>query len=162
MTAFYQWPHVSASAITRMLLHFTYMQLPEIRAILNECRRTPESRYIQRLHGVLLVLGGLSTIKAAKLLKTPQRTVADWMTRYKESGLEGLKDAPKSGRPSSLTATQRRVLKHAISHSPERSGFKVSSWTGDLVSGFLRKRFKLKLSRRQGLRLLRRYEVKNE
>jgi len=43
----------------------------EIKIIQREFRSTDEAKYIHRLHGVFLVLKGLSTVKAGELLNEP-------------------------------------------------------------------------------------------
>jgi transposase len=127
----------------------------DIEIIRKEFRRSEEARYIHRLHGVLLVLLGLSTVKAGKLLGDPQRTVAHWVGQWKTHGLDGLKDAEKPGRPSALNAKQWQALAGALNKSPKEYGFESETWTGAIVSSLLRKRYGLALSPRQCFRLVK-------
>ena len=127
----------------------------DIRAIRAEFRRSPEARYVHRLHGVLLVLLGLSTVKAGKLLGDPQRTVAQWVTRFKNGGLDGLRDLGRPGAPGKLSPAQRKALFSALAKSPGDSGFGGKGWTNALVSSLLFERFGVTLSARQCARLLR-------
>src|SRR5579864_5216225 len=94
-----------------------------IESIRREFRRSDEARYIHRLHGVLLVLLGLSTVKAGELLGDPQRTVAHWVGEFKKRGLSSLRDAEKPGRPGTLTDAQRAAVAQALTKPPEESGF---------------------------------------
>ena|SRR5258706_14405238 len=105
----------------------------DIEIIRREFRRSEEARYIHRLHGVLLVLLGLSTVKAGKLLGDPQRTIAHWVIQFKERGLRGLQEAEKSGRPGILTPAQKKALAHALAKLPKHSGLKADAWTGALI-----------------------------
>jgi transposase len=127
----------------------------DIEIIRKEFRRSDEARYIHRLHGVLLVLLGLSTVKAGELLGDPQRTVAHWVGQYKAHGLDGLRDAEKAGRPGTLTEAQRAAVAKALSKSPKESGFESDSWTNALLASLLKKRYGITLSTRQCSRLLR-------
>jgi len=126
----------------------------DIETIRAEFRKSDEARYIHRLHGVLLVLLGLSTVKAGELLGDPQRTVAHWVGQFKERGLDGLRDAEKSGRPGTLTDAQRAAVAKALSKSPKESGFEADSWTNAVLASLLNKRYDVTLSARQCSRLI--------
>ena len=125
-----------------------------VETIRKEFRRSDEARYIHRLHGVLLVLLGLSTVKAGKLLGDPQRTIAHWVTQFKAHGLDGLRDTERSGRPGILTNVQRAAITEVLSKSPNESGFEGASWTNALLASLLKKRYGVTLSTRQCSRLL--------
>ena len=126
-----------------------------IQIIRKEFRQSEEARYIHRLHGVLLVLLGLSTTKAGKLLGDPQRTVAHWVTQFKARGLDGLREAEKSGRPQILNDAQQEALRKALSKSPKDAGLIGDVWTGALVLSFLKKRYRTKITLRHCYRLLK-------
>jgi transposase len=125
-----------------------------IESIRKEFQRSEEARYIHRLHGVLLVLLGLSTVKAGKLLGDPQRTVAHWVIQFKARGLKGLEEAEKPGRPEMLTPAQKEMLASAIAKSPKDAGLKADAWTGALVSSLLNKRYGITISPRQCSRVV--------
>lgn len=127
----------------------------EIQIIRKQFRRSEEARYIHRLHGVLLVLLGLSTVKAGKLLGDPQRTVAQWAIRFKAHGLDGLNDAEKSGRPSILNAAQQKALRSALGKSPREAGLKGDEWSGPLLLSLLKKRYGITVTPRHSSRLLK-------
>jgi len=129
----------------------------DIKIIRQEFHRTEEARYIHRLHGVLLVLLGLSTVKAGKLLGDPQRTIAHWVIQFKARGLEGLKEAEKSGRPEILSPAQKEMLASALAKSPRDAGMKADVWTNKIVLSFLHKRYRIKLNLRHCSRLLLAY-----
>lgn len=129
-----------------------------IKLLHREFRRSPEARYVHRLHGVLLVTGGLSAIQAAKLLRVPQRTVAYWVKRFEEQGLDGLWDAPRTGRPATIDSAVLRSLHRALAKPPAKAGLAADRWTGLLVSQFLRRRHDVQLTMRHGRRLLRAFE----
>jgi transposase len=131
-----------------------------LQAIRKEFRKSEAARYLHRLHGVLLVLNGLSTIHAGKLLGDPQRNIARWVKRFKEYGLDALHDGERSGRPQVLNTAQRKSLLKAISKHPHDSGLKGEVWTGSLVAIYLRKRHGIKLTIRHCRRLLKGLEIK--
>ena len=52
----------------------------------DEIRRSEESRYDHRLHGLLLVAYGMNCCQVADLLGDAPRTVAYWVERSKKRG----------------------------------------------------------------------------
>lgn len=134
----------------------------DIEIIRAEFRRSDEARYIHRLHGVLLVLLGLSTVKAGELLGDPQRTVAHWVGQYKAHGLDGLRDAEKSGRPGTLTDAQCAAVAKALTKSPKKSSLDADSWTNALLASLLKKRYGVTLSARQCSRLILKLKVETK
>jgi transposase len=128
-----------------------------IKTIHQEFRRSAETRYIHRLHGVLLVLSGLSTVKAGKLLEVPQRTVAHWMIQFKKHGLDGLRDAEKSGRSKILNSQQKQTLMAALAKSPRDAGLNADTWTNVLVLSYLNKTCGIECQLRSCSRLLKEF-----
>jgi len=53
----------------------------------------------QRARIVLLAADGVSNTEIAKRVGVSRPTVIDWRTRYGRSGMTGLDDEPRSGRP---------------------------------------------------------------
>ena len=130
----------------------------QIEIIRGEFRRSDEARYIHRLHGVLLVLLGLSTVKAGKLLGDPQRTIAHWLAQFKKRGIEGLRDAERAGRPQKLNRAQRKALSSALAKSPKEVGLEADVWTAPLIASLLSKRYGVALNVRTYARLLRAFK----
>ena len=126
-----------------------------IKIIRKEFRRTKEARYIHRLHGVLLVMSGISSVKAGKLLHVPGRTIAYWVKEFNKQGMNSLKDAEKSGRPTRLDTKQQQVLKTTLAKSPKEFGLNGDAWTGALVSAYLFKRHRIRLTVRHCRRILK-------
>lgn len=127
----------------------------EIRKLKKEFNRSNEARYIHRLHGVLLVLNGVSSVKAARFLNEPQRTVADWVKRFKEGGIDSLGMTETRGRPKTLNGQQELLLKKAIINSPGLSNLEGKRWTGILVSKWLKRQFGIEMTVRNSRNLLR-------
>ena len=85
---------------------------PEIMriAIQQEIARSDESRYDHRLHGLLLLTSGQSCQQIAELFGEDRRTVQRWVNRFEQSGLEGMRDGERAGRPACLDANQWESL----------------------------------------------------
>jgi transposase len=69
-------------------------------------RTTKDPRLRTRARMVLLSAGQeLTVAQTAALVREREATVLRWLTRYLAEGMEGVRDAPRPGRPSPLTET---------------------------------------------------------
>jgi len=64
----------------------------------DEIRRSEESRYDHRLHGLLLVAQGMTCPEVARLLGDAPRSVEYWVGRFERDGLAGLLEGPAAWR----------------------------------------------------------------
>ena len=124
-------------------------------ALQDEIRRTDESRYDHRLHGVLLVAQGLSCREVARLLGDAPRTVAYWVRRFEEEGLAGLAEGERPGRPRRLSKEQLEEVSGVLRKSPVDFGLSANLWDGKTLSEFVAKRCGITLGVRQSQRLFR-------
>lgn len=127
-----------------------------ILALQDEIRRSGESRYDHRLHGVLLIAEGLTCPEVGRLLGDATRTVEYWARRFEGGGFAALTEGERSGRPSRLTEEQLNIVQSVLRHSPADAGLEgVGPWDGKTLSSFLKKRFAVDLKARQCQRLFR-------
>ncbi len=126
----------------------------------DEIRRSEESRYHHRLHGVLLVAQGLSCPRVAELLGDAPRTVEYWVGRFERRGLAGLAEGARSGRPARLDQGQMSAVAKALRQSPRQSGIEANLWDGKTLSAFIAKRLGVQLRVRQCQRLFRRLDFR--
>ena len=127
-----------------------------ILALQDEIRRSDESRYDHRLHGVLLVAHGISCREAAGVLGDAPRTVENWVHRFEKSGLAGLNEGERSGRPSRLSPAQLAKVESALRQSPREAGVEGGGvWDGKTLSRYLEQKFGVDLKVRQCQRLFR-------
>src|ERR1700692_5041526 len=84
----------------------------------DEIRRSEESRYDNRLHGVLLVAQGLTCPEVARLLGDAPRSVEYWVHRYEREGLGGLTEGKRSGRPKRLNPKQMQEINRVLRAKP--------------------------------------------
>ena len=121
----------------------------------DEIRRTEESRYDHRLHGVLLVAQGLSCPQVAGLLGDAPRSVEYWVRRFEEEGLTGLQEGERSGRPRRLSAKQLGEVDAILRKSPREVGLGGNLWDGKTLSAWIERQYGTVLRVRQGQRLFR-------
>jgi transposase len=121
----------------------------------DEIRRSEESRYDHRLHGVLLVAQGMTCPEVARLLDDAPRSVQYWLKRFEQDGLAGLSEQERSGRPSSLSEKQVAVIDRALRQAPVAYGLSGNLWDGKTLSTFIEERYGISLGVRQCQRLFR-------
>ena len=88
----------------------------------DEIRRSEESRYDHRLHGVLLVAQGMNCPEVAKLFGDAPRTVEYWVRRLEAEGLAGLSEGERGGRPRRLSEKQLQQINAALRQMPRALG----------------------------------------
>src|SRR5713101_9903865 len=80
----------------------------------DEIRRSEESRYDHRLHGVLLVAQGMTCPEVSRMLGDAPRTVEYWVRRFEEKGLAGLTEGERTGRPARLSGAQIQEVNRVL------------------------------------------------
>jgi transposase len=98
---------------------------------------------------VLLAADGTPNVEIAELVGVSRPTVNLWRNRYAESGVRGLQDDPKSGRPR--TVDRNMILTTTLTPPPKRLG--VTHWSSRLLAD------ELKVSQNTVLRTWRHYRV---
>ncbi len=126
-------------------------------ALQDEIRRSRESRYDHRLHGLLLVTQGMSCGEVARLLGDAPRTVEYWVKRFERDGLGGLVDGERSGRPTRLQPKQIETIQKVLRDSPRSVGLGSNLWDGKALAAFITQRFAVDLGVRQCQRLFRQF-----
>src|ERR1035437_5371323 len=72
-------------------------------------------------HGNAAIAGGLGVTAD---------TVRKWRGRFADSGLEGLRDLPRPGRPRQITAATRAAVVALACQLPAATGVPIGHWTG--------------------------------
>lgn len=121
----------------------------------DEIRRSEDSRYDHRLHGVLLIAQGVTCPKVAKMLGDSVRTVQYWVNRFEKDGLAGLSEGERPGRPKALTERQIEKIGQSLRRSPEDAGISGNLWDGKTLSAHIKKSYGVSLGVRQCQRMFR-------
>ena len=85
----------------------------------------------QRAMGLRLLHEGHAPQEVARIMAVSQPTVYDWHHRWQESGLAGLSNRPKSGRPRKAAANYVERLREVIEQDPHELGYAFTIWTSD-------------------------------
>ena len=123
-------------------------------ALKNAITRSLQSRFLHRLHCVLLVAEGCNCYEVAAWFGENPRTIERWVHQANEFGLEGLKDEQKTGRPAKVHDDQLKQLQVTSSCNPREFGYNQDDWDGPLLRIHLTRFYRIELSVRQCQRLL--------
>jgi len=97
-------------------------------------RQRSEARSYRRARMLLLADRGETLAEIARAMGTSRPIVRTWIRRYRESGLEGLVDQPRSGRPEIITALERHQVVATACLPPGRFGLCRSIWSHDTLA----------------------------
>src|SRR5438105_740030 len=108
---------------------------------------TKQARLRTRAQMILLAAEqGLSAPAIASIVRESDDTVGRWLKRYRAEGVEGLWDAPRSGRPASVTAAYRAALLSAVRRRPRSLGLPFSVWSLQRLVDYLAEQTGLRVS----------------
>ena len=87
-----------------------------------------DAAQVRRLLALASVLEGRCRGEAAALSGMDRQTLCDWIHRYNEFGIEGLKSRRSPGRAPALSEAQMAELKALVLAGPDRAEHKVVRW----------------------------------
>src|ERR1700746_1067386 len=102
----------------------------------DEIRRSEESRYDHRLHGLLLVAQGLTCREGARLLGDSPRAVQYWVNRFEKDGLAAMVEGERPGRPCALGENELAEINRVLRQTPKAAGLGENLWDGKSLSKF--------------------------
>ena len=123
-------------------------------------RHTKDPRLRTRAQMVLLSAEqGRTAPEIAKMVRESAVTVQRWLKRYMAEGVEGLKDAPRAGRPAQVTDAYRSDLLAAVRRRPRSLDQPYSLWTLQRLADYLAEKTGLRVSDETVRQLLKRAEI---
>jgi len=96
-----------------------------LRRLARFCRDAKQTR---RLLSLAVIYDGGSRSDAARTGGVTLQIIRDWVLRFNAFGPDGLKDAPKAGRPSKLDQQQRCALIEIVERGPYPAVDGVVRW----------------------------------
>lgn len=118
----------------------TYRRLVRLK---KEAEQDGAYRVARRLHAVVLNSEGYTSSKLAQVLKAPRSRVSEWLSLYESHGVEGLLEGQRSGRPPSLSQTQRQQLDDILDSGPVAYGLDRGVWTSPMIAWVIGEEFGL-------------------
>jgi transposase len=137
---------------TRKLRPLTDAERSELERLARS--RSEELRLVERAKAILLVYAGQPIQDAAEQVRRHATTVSQWLTRFEQQGLDGLQDAPKSGRPPTYSETERGQLIATARTHPDTLGLPFGHWTLDRLRTYAHEHLQIPISRAQLARVL--------
>ncbi|UOG20904.1 IS630 family transposase [Gordonia amicalis] len=95
---------------------------------------TMKAGLVQRARVVLLAADGVAHAEIARRLSISRQTVINWRARYEASGVNGLFDKDRSGRPRTLD--RNKVI--AVTLKPPPGKYGVTHWSSRLLASHLK------------------------
>jgi len=110
---------------------------------------------------VSLAGSGESISSIARTLGTSRHVVLEWLARFKESGMDGLTDLERAGRPAKISSLERHQVIALACKSPKDYSASRNVWTHELLSEVLvRKKLVREISSSEVGRILFEAELK--
>ncbi len=101
---------------TKLVLKLTKDQLQ----LLKELWQNGSSVKIRkRAHGIILSSKGYNIDDIADILDVHRDSVYSWIMAWENTGIIGLSDKPRSGAPSKLTVSDRKMIEQLIKEYPQ-------------------------------------------
>jgi transposase len=103
-----------------------------------------------RLYAVYQVALGQPSRKLEELYQTSFKQITNWVHRFEQEGVEGLKDKPGRGRKPSLSPEQMAALSDLLLNgSPVDYGYNTETWTGPVLIDWVGKSFGVEFKKAQ-------------
>jgi transposase len=90
-----------------------------------------EKRYVERAEIVLLSDRGISIEGIVQQVGLSRPVVNKWRQRFRQQGIDGLKDAPRSGKPKTITAEQQAMVIEKACSKPD-GGY--TNWSQERIA----------------------------
>lgn len=109
-----------------------------------------------RLYAVYQVSIGQPTRKLEGLYNTSFKQICNWVHRFEASGVEGLKDKPKSGRKPRLSEGALADIANVLQNSrPDDFGYNTATWNGPILQEYIKKLYCVEYKKAQIYNLLK-------
>ena len=99
--------------------------------------RTEATRTVERARIIWLASQGWRVPAIAAELRMNERTVRTWLKRFNATGLDGLRDAPRSGCPPTYSREQVGEVVATALTNPRSLDLPFASWTLDRLTAYV-------------------------
>jgi len=113
-----------------------------------------------RLHMVYMVSLGNSCRKLAEISHISFKQITNWVHRFEDEGIEGLKDRKGRGRHGALTSERFEEIKSVIlNENPQKYKFTGKVWTGPIIKQWIKNEYGITFQTTQIYNLLEKLEI---
>src|SRR5215207_5979976 len=118
----------------------------ELAAIESAVREDKRAEVRQRATVIRLLHLGQKPSEVAEQQMVSVPTIYNWHKLWREEGIEGLVNKPKTGRPAKATEAYCRKLEEMLEKEPTEYGYRFAIWTSDRLRAHLEKETGILLS----------------
>jgi transposase len=111
-------------------------ELAEIERAIRQDKR-PEVRLRATIIRLLHLRHKPETVAEQQMVSVP--TIYNWHRLWREHGIEGLANKPKTGRPPKATEAYCQKLEEVLEKEPSEFGYRFAIWTSDRLRAHLKK-----------------------
>ncbi len=128
----------------------------EVKELHRLARLEKSGRVAMRLLAIANVLSGMSREVSAKLVGMERQTLRDWVRRFNDEGVEGLRDRPRSGRPCELEEEHAKRFSAIVEAGPDPEKDGLVRWRRIDLKKWLKEECGLEYHERSVGKLLKR------
>ena len=118
-------------------------------------RRDFQKLEARRLLGARLLREGVHPAEVARQVGVHRQSVSRWARELGQSGVRGLRQAGRTGRPPKLGPAQLRDLERTLKRGPEVLGYATGLWTAGRVRDLIEQRTGVRFHEDHVWRILR-------
>ena len=122
------------------------LKLKELADIEKALRQDKRAEVRQRATVIRLLHLGQKPEAVAEQQMVSVPTIYNWHRLWREQGIEGLANKPKTGRPSKATDAYCQKLEELLEKEPSACGYRFAIWTSDRLRAHLEKETGILLS----------------
>lgn len=121
-----------------MSRNLSFTLTDEERAALEQAiTSSPLAEVRQRAIAIRLLHLGQSPQQAAEAVLVTSNTIYAWHKRWREGGVDGLRDGHRTGRPAKADANYKGLLNTVLEQDPRELGLAFTIWTIDRLRVYL-------------------------
>ena len=121
----------------------------ELRIVKQAMNHATQPEVRQRSTAIHLLHQQHKPEQVADMMAVSMGCVYQWHRRWREYGIDGLKNRPKSGRPANADDNYCQLLEELLANEPSDYGYAFAFWTADRLREHLRQKTGIKLSNRR-------------
>jgi transposase len=141
--------------------HLRPREFQELEAL---AEQSHDAGIVQRAHALLGLDEGMSAAEIGELLELSRQTIYNWAEAFRERQdsdlVQRLRDAPRSGRPTTALGIVDPLINAVIEDDPRDHGFRSTVWTAPLLQRYLAEVHGVSTSRKSVSRALARLGIR--
>ena len=126
-----------------------------------QAKQAKDSNQARRLLSLAAIQDGLSRTEAAKIGGMDRQTLRDWVHRFNDEGLDGLKDRHGGGTPRALNRDQTQWIIDQVHRGPDLDKHGVVRWRVIDLCALIKEEFGVTIKRTAMRRVLHENSLAN-